>query len=334
MTQREGRVDGGPRDHRRTAAGGAQDSAEYEHANGSGRSPNRVNTYRYVCPLCEKRALDVTEKGHRDGGARTVLVHCFACGAGAREVSTASNIAMTRLLRWPPPDELGVPQHGDRHAIPVGPSISKGAVAGSVSALWSRDHAHALAYLKDTRGLTNQTIRDYEVGYSISGDAIVFPIRDEAGEVVGMKRRFLDPAADPKTVNSAGPARLYPIQVLASDPSALVLCEGEFDALVLNQHGIPAITGTAGTHWKPEWSAHLIGRNVAVMYDAGSFALATDRAAQLKRDGARRAWPVDLILAGFKEGDDATDWFVRYDRSASELRSFVNSAWRTRRAAA
>ena len=40
--------------------------------------------------------------------------------------------------------------------------------------------------------------------------------------------------------------------------SELILCEGEFDKLVLEAHGIPAITFTAGCEtFKPEWKAYI-----------------------------------------------------------------------------
>jgi DNA primase len=200
--------------------------------------------------------------------------------------------------------------------------------------LWSQDHEHALAYLSVARGLTDETTRHYELGYDSTANAITLPVRDDNNALLGIKRRFVAADANPKAVNSRGLAALYPLAVFDDDLATVVLCEGEFDALLLNQHGIPAVTTTTGTGgWDkhPKWAQWFVGRHVAVIYDAGSYELAAVRAAQLRREGAKRAWPVDLLLAGLKPKEDPTDWFVAYARSADDLRDFINSERRRRR---
>jgi hypothetical protein len=63
-----------------------------------------------------------------------------------------------------------------------------------------------------------------------------------------------------------------------------------------------------------------------VVYDAG-----LDPSRTLKRlaDVGAIAWAVDLPLPS--KGDDLTDWFVEYGRSAGELRDVCNAAWRCSR---
>jgi len=65
------------------------------------------------------------------------------------------------------------------------------------------------------------------------------------------------------------------------------------------------------------------------MYDAGAFPLeiAEHRAHEFVAAGAREAWAVDL---GLEKGEDATDWFVKYGRSADDLRRLINSSKRNR----
>jgi hypothetical protein len=131
-----------------------------------------------------------------------------------------------------------------------------------------------------------------------------------------------------------GRSHLYPLSVLGADPATLVLCEGELDALLLNQHGIRAVTSTAGTTWKPDWDRHVVRRRVAVLYDAGarSYERAERRALALVAAGAREAWPVDLTLAGFAKGEDVGDWFVKYRWDAAALWAFLNATRRWYRA--
>lgn len=289
-------------------------------------------TRRYTCPACGRKALLVTRAPHRDGTGLTTKINCRGCGAGLNDVSAASDIPRYKLLRWPPPEELG-PQAGTDAVVPR-IAVSEGTVGGCVSALWSQKHEHALAYLCDRRGLTVDTILDYELGYDVTGDAITLPVRDADNTLLGIKRRLLDPPSPrDKARNSPKLAALYPLAVFEEDPPAVVLCEGEFDALLLNQHGVPAVTPTTGTQgWDkhPEWAQWFVGRHVAVIYDAGSDELAAERATRLRRDGARRAWPVDLMLAGLKPDEDVTDWFVTYRRTADGLRDVVQSERRSR----
>jgi hypothetical protein len=40
--------------------------------------------------------------------------------------------------------------------------------------------------------------------------------------------------------------------------------------------------------------------------------------------GADRAWAVDLAAAGLDDGEDLTGWFVKYGRSAADLRRLLN----------
>jgi len=173
----------------------------------------------------------------------------------------------------------------------------------------------ALRYLRKERGLSLATIRRYRLGYD--GEAITIPVWHD-GEVVNVRRRFLDPDADPKILGLAGrPAELYPAP---PEGRAWLLGEGEWDVLLALQKGLPAVTSTAGAHWSSEWDALVVGKRIAVVYDVGSLAAATRRAAELRAAGAAEAWPVDLGLA---HGEDLTDWFVKYGRSAERLKRLI-----------
>lgn len=312
-------------------------------ANDSAISPPGVKrSYRYPCPNCGRNALDISRKPHRDGGGMTTVVHCFGCGAGLDTISAATGIPRHILLGWPPPEALGSPVEQSRSAAGRKPEQPPTALVS----VW---HEHlctsprarqARRYLTCERGITCETAREYQLGYgSRDGrpSAFMFPVYDEPGELVALKERYWPepwrPSAGRKAVktrNSPGEAHLYPQAALAADPQALVVCEGEFDALLLNQAGIAAITSTASTTWKPEWNRHVAGRYCAVLYDAGatSFDLAERRTAEFREAGARDAWPVDLTLAGFREGEDVTDAVVREGWSADELAAFINEGRR------
>lgn len=208
----------------------------------------------------------------------------------------------------------GPPIGGGRREEPP----SRAAVAGWQSRL--RSDRAAMRYLREERGLTGTTIARHRLGYD--GEAIVLPVLRRRGPV-NLRRRFLAPDAKPKMRGLAGHrARLYPF---APPDDAWLLCEGEFDALLARQHGLPAVTSTAGTHWASAWDRYLPGRRVAVVYDAGAGSLraAAQRAAKLREAGAEDAWAVALGSAGLHDGEDLTDWFVHHNKTAADLKALI-----------
>jgi DNA primase len=107
-----------------------------------------------------------------------------------------------------------------------------------------------------------------------------------------------------------------------------VVCEGEFDAAVAWQYGFPAIGRPGGKRWTAEWSELLRDRHVALIYDcddAGRRYGTQDSAALA--DVAASIRVVDLGLA---DGDDITDFFLKYQRTAAELRARIRSARKPR----
>lgn len=72
--------------------------------------------------------------------------------------------------------------------------------------------------------------------------------------VVGMKFRFLGEPPEGRTKYDAVtglPGRLYNLQALNIPSDVIVLTEGELDAVIINQLGIPAIGVPGANAWKP-----------------------------------------------------------------------------------
>jgi hypothetical protein len=190
-----------------------------------------------------------------------------------------------------------------------------------------------MRYLTRDRGLTLATIRQARIGYALRGQAAAFTLPVYAGgQLVNVRFRFWPHLFEPlngmptKIMGCRGHgAQLYPG---VPRGRALLLGEGEFDALLARQHGLPALTSTAGTSWDVAWNPVLAGRRVAVVYDAGqsSYTVACARARQFAAGRVRAAWPVDLRLAGLADGDDLTDYFVKYGHSAGDLARLVRGA--------
>lgn len=132
--------------------------------------------------------------------------------------------------------------------------------------LWSQPRK--VKYLLG-RGISEEVLREYEIGFDESRGRYTIPIRDSDGALVNIRR--YSRKYKPKMTNASGhgsPPRLFPISSLDGEDETVVVCEGEWDALVLLSNGIRAVTGTHGAStWDPRWSEQFDGLNVFVCYD-------------------------------------------------------------------
>ncbi|MBB5509587.1 toprim domain-containing protein [Paraburkholderia atlantica] len=109
-----------------------------------------------------------------------------------------------------------------------------------------------LAYLTEERKLSLETIQAFKVGASKSDDAIVFPfLRND--ELVNVKHLMLERDANGKKktwqAQDAEPC-LLGWHLIPDDTKAVLIVEGELDAMSLYQYGLPAlsINQGAGNH--------------------------------------------------------------------------------------
>jgi 5S rRNA maturation endonuclease (ribonuclease M5) len=128
-------------------------------------------------------------------------------------------------------------------------------------------------WLKTERLLLDEDIDDFELGYGefYGTSWITIPIRDASGTVQFLKLRqdpFV-PSDRPKYMSTGGEAAIFNAEVLKDKPDQLVICEGEFDCLVLRAFGIPAISSTAGARtFKDEWIEQLTSvRHLYICFD-------------------------------------------------------------------
>jgi hypothetical protein len=248
----------------------------------------------------------------------TVLVFC-TCRASLTDVCGALRIETWRVLN-------GNEQFRRTKPSPPPRPLTSRMVGQWIAQLWLVDDGARLDYLTDKRGLFRETIETYRIGFDPYFDRYTLPVYDSDDVLVNVRR--YDPHADGqrKMLNTTGygsPARLYPC-LPPSGP--VVICEGEFDALLLRQHGFPACTSThgAGT-FLPEWVEHFADRPVAFVYDcdnAGRVNAPVHAAAVAEVAASVRV--VDLDAARSDKWD-VSDWFNE-GRSAADLRVLINAA--------
>lgn len=185
-----------------------------------------------------------------------------------------------------------------------------------------------------TRHLDKKTIKDAKIGWD--GERYTIPIYDPAGRLVNIRR--YNPDSKPKILNYTSgkgkykysygsPARLYGADQLKKSDGIVIVCEGEFDKLVLQRYGYISVTGTSGCNtWRREWSWQFKDRDVVIIYDsddAGRRAARNIVAPKLVKFAKR----LRIVELQFSEstGKDVTDWFLS-GRTVTELESLIKDA--------
>lgn len=169
-------------------------------------------------------------------------LYCFACGF--RESATdflrrhrCSDAEAARL----PPRRLAAPRRG--HQAPAPDSYSA-LVELCFLTLTQGPRQERLDYLY-RRGFAHATLQRYKLGHN--GDWFIIPIWHGA-RLLGVKYRadprYVDLDSQPKYRNAPG----FKNAVFRPQPGAgpTIICEGEFDALLLAQYGYDAVTATGG----------------------------------------------------------------------------------------
>lgn len=202
------------------------------------------------------------------------------------------------------------------------------------AALFERSGTAARAFL-NKRGLTDETLKQYLIGYDDKLHAVTVPLSFQNEEIISLKRMYFEGHGwrmrnGKKDFKLHGSGVLYCAELIQNVEDVLV-CEGELDCLLLRQNGFDAVTGSngAGT-WKDEWTTLLRDKTVTVVYDSDeSGRKGALKVARALRGTAREVRVIDL----FPENDgkdktrkDVTDFFIKDRRTAEELRTLVRNA--------
>ena len=177
----------------------------------------------------------------------------------------------------------------------------------------------------NARGITDAFVSDYKLGWGEFYGKwwITIPIQDIDGNFVFFKLRQDPNEGGEKITYPRGiEAQIYGWETLKTATDKIVICEGEFDRLLLVSKGIPAITSTHGAMtFKQEWSEKLA--KVSKIYicfdnDEASRKGAERVAKMLKKEGNNKTYIVSLSEK-VGEGGDITDYFVKSNGNLDDL---------------
>ena len=173
------------------------------------------------------------------------------------------------------------------------------------------------AYL-NARGIPDEVIDSQILGWN--GWRITIPIYNQQGEVV-----FFRLAKDPddarpaaKMLSSPGSSvELYGWDEVLKRPEGIIICEGEFDRLLLQAQGFAAVTSTGGAAtFRPQWAEKIRQiENVYLCFDNDQAGRNGSQVVALMIPQAKVVqWPPEV-----GEGGDVTDFFVRLKRSREDF---------------
>lgn len=191
-------------------------------------------------------------------------------------------------------------------------------------ALYARRMPPRIRRYLNERAIPDGVIERFQLGWN--GCRITIPVFNQDGEFAFF-RLARDPDASspqPKMLSTPGSSvELYGWERVLEQPREIVICEGEFDRLVLEAHGIAAVssTGGAGT-FRPSWAQHFADiPYVFIAYDL-------DEAGRLGERNVARMIPharAVRLPARLGTGGDVTDFFVS-GGTAREFRGLLDRA--------
>lgn len=188
-----------------------------------------------------------------------------------------------------------------------------------------RNEPELLRYLTEDRGLTQDTLDTWEIGYDARRQRYTIPIRDRMGTLVNIRR--YSRTTQPKMKNAAGhgdPPRLFPQDNLQSD--TVIVCEGEWDALLSTQMGFPAVTGTHGVStWLGSWNKFFRRKTVYVCFDNDDEGrLGALRVAKALGSVAKSVRLVRLPVE--RDHEDLSDWWMAYGGSGKHFQALLDDS--------
>lgn len=179
------------------------------------------------------------------------------------------------------------------------------------------------------RGISDSIIGQYKLGWGEFYGKwwITIPIKDTEGNYAFFKlRQDPEDQTNPdkyKFFPTGSKATIFGWEMLEGNEDNIVICEGEFDCLVLNSKGVAAITSTAGAGtFKEEWFEHLKKlKKIYLCFDKDEAgAKGSERLIPSLENKLPKAAIYQITFPErMTDGKDVTDYFTKYNGNPDEL---------------
>lgn len=271
-------------------------------------------------------------EGHLYFDRETSRYQCKKCDAHGNIVTLCKHLG----------DELSeIQAHGAKTPLSPQPKKTKAQDISLTTELIATLHEALPTRIREylnKRGISDNLIDQQKIGWGdfYGRSWITIPVTNAGGSYVLIKLR-----KDPDDVENTNKMMVYPKgaqheiygwEMFKGHVSDLVICEGEFDRLVLLANGISAVTGTGGAAtFKEEWAPHFLkAERVYVCFDrddagkGGAIKILT----KLLELDHENVFCIDLPDMG--EGrKDVTDYFIGHEGNVDTFMSLARRVTKT-----
>lgn len=283
---------------------------------------------RIVCPYCHN------EKQKCYVNASSGNWYCFHCGYGGLFKNLAEKLKL---------DTRGVSLelHEDKTewdiVSPIDPEDVDEHHQRLLKALETDQGIQEYIFTK--RGYNMDTVKKFKLGWG-KGANIIIPITDSNGVCYNFKLKSDPtrpvPAKGMYSIEGRGKKRLFNEKVLTAktkkDTERVIICEGEWDCMLLDQMGYPAVTSTGGVQsfdesWIPAFNKFT---KVYLCFDndrnnAGQQGI--KKTAEMFHSKGIRVFIVNLPSPLVTEDKvDVTDFFTKRKKTKADFTELLKSA--------
>lgn len=126
--------------------------------------------------------------------------------------------------------------------------------------------------LQRSKGISRAIAIRFELGWDGKRRVYTIPVRSLRGKIWNVRRySLLNQHSDRRKIwglRGRNFPRLFPTSSLVPWDEPIIICEGEWDALLTIQNGFRAITRTGAAHvWKREWNQYFANRDIFICHD-------------------------------------------------------------------
>jgi len=117
--------------------------------------------------------------------------------------------------------------------------------------LWEPHGRRGLDYLY-SRGFDDDTLKTFEVGYSVKKDMTIVPMHDPNGMLLGFVGRSVEDKIFKNSDNLPKSKTAWNVHRAKRHGETVIVCESSFDAMRVHQAGYPNVVALLGGHFS-EW---------------------------------------------------------------------------------
>lgn len=175
-----------------------------------------------------------------------------------------------------------------------------------------------------SRGFEDETLKEFEVGYSVKRNMIVVPMHDPTGMPVGFigrKASHTDKVFK-NSKNLPSSLTLWNLHRAKKTGGTIIICESCFDAMRVHQAGFPNVVASLGGYWNTH-RRDLIERyfnTVIIMTDDDKLRIETPCQSCLSKGNRRCVGHLDGESLGMKIADSLPGKRVKW-ATASDIQS-------------